>query len=192
MPFQFDLGVLVTGACIFMARILDVSMGTVRTISIVHGRTRTAFFLGFIEVSVWLAVISTVIAKVASMPILAVFYALGFSTGNVVGIKLEKWIAFGHAVLRVIIPRHGRDLAAAIRKAGCAVTTFQGEGMNGPVTELYVVCRRRDMDYLIELTRTIEPEAFYITEPAGEVSKLCGSGVARPGGWRGLLRLRHG
>jgi uncharacterized protein YebE (UPF0316 family) len=181
---------LLTGAAIFCARIIDVSLGTMRTIAIVQGRTRTAFVLGFFEVAVWITVISAVVSKIAENPTLTVFYALGFSTGNVVGIRLERRLAFGHAVLRVISPQNGERMAGAIRSCGCAVTTFQGWGRSGPVTELYVACRRKDLDEMIAAVRRIEPEAFYITELAGDVSKVCRYAAPEPTGWRAVLKRR--
>ncbi len=190
MPIPLDYATLLTGVAIFCARILDVSMGTVRTISIVHGRTRTAFVLGFVEVSVWLAVISTVVGKIAAHPVLALFYAAGFSTGNVVGIIIERRLAFGHTVLRVISQRNGRVMADTIRQAGWAVTTFQGEGMSGPVTELYIVCRRRDIDRLTGLVGDIEPGAFYLTEQAGSVSRLWRPSLQQETGWRAIFKRK--
>ncbi|MFH0810857.1 MAG: DUF5698 domain-containing protein [Pseudomonadota bacterium] len=183
-----DLEILLTGIGILLARVIDVSLGTIRTISIVHGRTRVAFLLGFVEVSVWLAVISTVVRQIGSEPVLGIFYALGFSLGNVIGIMLERRIAFGYTILRVISPGHGKAMAEQIRSSGFAVTTFEGEGKSGPVTELYVVCRRRDMDDLVRQVRDIEPDAFYITEQAGSVSKMYRPSL-QPS-WRSVLKIK--
>jgi uncharacterized protein YebE (UPF0316 family) len=185
-----DFGTIVVGIAIFLARIIDVSMGTMRTISIVQGRTRTAFLLGFVEVSMWLVVISTVVNKIYGKPVLGIFYALGFSTGNVVGIMLERRIAFGHIVLRIISSLNGRKMTDEIRARGYKVTTFQGEGMSGPVTELYVVCRRRDLRDIIPAIKAIEPDAFYITEQAGSVSKVLCPSMQPPTGWRATFKKK--
>ena len=93
MGLGLDLTTIITGILLFFARVVDVSMGTIRTISIVHGRTKMAFFLGFLEIGMWLAVISAVVSKIYERPILGIFYALGFSTGSVVGILIEKKLA---------------------------------------------------------------------------------------------------
>lgn len=190
MQIGLDATILLTGVLVFLARIIDVSLGTIRTISIVHGRTKTAFVLGFVEVSVWLMVISTVVAKVMAQPVLALFYAAGFSTGSVVGIKLERWIGAGHTVLRVISPRHGMEMATRIRAAGFGVTTFEGQGLTGPVTELYVVCRRRDLDAIIKMAKDIEPDAFYLTEQAGSVSKIRRPSMQLHTGWRAVIKRK--
>lgn len=189
MEIGLDFGTLVIGILIFLARLIDVTLGTMRTISIVHGRSKTAFFLGFVEISIWLAAISTVVNKIMSKPTLGIFYALGFSAGNVVGIMLERRLAFGHIILRVITPQNGEKMAKKVRESGYAVTTFQGEGMSGPVTELYVVCRRRALSDIIAMVKGIDPNAFYITEQAGSVSKIYHP-FMQPTGWRTIFKKK--
>lgn len=190
MEWGFDLGTLLMGAVIFVARVVDVSLGTVRTISTVQGRTKTAFFLGFIEVSMWLIVISTVVSTITHKPILGVFYALGFSTGNVVGILMERKLAFGHIVLRIISPQRGREMAGRMRDAGFGVTTFQGEGLNGSVTELFVVSRRRDLRNLLDIATTADPSAFYLTEQTCSVSRIYRPFMQQPTGWRAIFKKK--
>ena len=183
-------GILITGLLIMLSRITDVTAGTLRTISIVNGRTGMAFFLGFLEIGLWLVVISTVLSKIMSHPVLGLFYALGFALGNVVGIKLEKFLALGHILLRVISCCEGRKMAVRIRDAGYAVTTFQGEGRSGPVLELHVVCRRRDLRALMNIVREVEPDAFYITEQIGSVSKVYRPIMQPATGWRAIMKKK--
>ena len=167
-----DPHTLLVGIAVFGARIVDQSISAVRTISIVQGRKRTAFFLGFVEVTIWLTVISQVLHKVKDEPWLGLFYALGFSTGNYLGILLEQRLAIGNLVLRVISARQGRGMAEAIRAIGFSVTTFTGEGRFGPVTEVLVVCPRRRLADVLTVVRGIEPDAFYLTESTSSVSRL--------------------
>lgn len=174
---SLDASLLWTGLLVFAARVIDVSMGTLRVIAIVHGLTRTAFTLGLVEISLWLWVISTVVVQVREKPVLAVFYALGFSTGNALGIVIEKRLAIGHVILRAISVGHGQEMARQLRQAGFAVTTFVGQGHSGPVQELYVVARRRDMERIVAVIQSIEPNVFYSMERAARVSRLW-----RPGG----------
>ena len=189
MVITLDWPTLLTGGLITLARIGDVTAGTLRTISIVHGRTKQAFFLGLLEISLWLVVISTVLDKMAEKPILGIFYALGFSLGNVVGIKIEKRLAFGHTILRVFT-RKGKDLASHIRHEGYAVTTFRGEGLAGPVTELFIVCRRRDLNCLLKRVSALEPCAFFTTEQAGSVNKIYRPFMSPATGWRSIIKKK--
>jgi uncharacterized protein YebE (UPF0316 family) len=190
MEFGMDMATLLTGILVFGARVTDVTLGTVRTISIVHGRTKIAFFLGFIEVSLWLVVIATILPRVMDRPVLGIFYALGFSTGNVVGIFLERKLAIGNIVLRIISLRNGPQLAEKIRELGYAVTTFAGEGMKGPVLQLNIVCQRRNLRQILNTVRGLEPDAFFLTEPAENVSKLYRPMPANPTGWRAIFKKK--
>jgi uncharacterized protein YebE (UPF0316 family) len=190
MELGFDLPTLLTGLLIFVTRVVDVSLGTVRTISTVQGRTKTAFFLGFIEVSMWLVVISAVVNTISHKPVLGVFYALGFSTGNVVGILMEKRLAFGHIVLRIISSQMGREMAGTLRQSGFGVTTFQGEGLNGSVTELFVVSRRRDLQNLLDIATAVDPAAFYMTEQACSVNRIYRPCLQEQTGWRSIFKKK--
>ena len=190
MNWNFDLAILATGILIFLARIVDVSLGTLRTISIVQGRTWVSFCLGFGEIIIWLWVISTVVPHIKETPALAVFYAFGFATGNMIGIRIERWLAFGHIIIRVISREHDREIVDTLRRIGFGVTTFRGEGMNGPVIELYIVCRRRELREIIRIVHSIEPGAFYITEQVGEVSKIYRPIMTQVTGWRAILKKK--
>jgi len=121
MNLNFDISILITGIVIFFARIVDVSLGTLRTISIIQGRTWVSFWLGFGEIIIWLWVISTVVPHIREIPMLAIFYAFGFASGNMVGIRLDK--------VAGIRPYHHPDHQQR---------TFQGNGGYGPQSR---ICR---------------------------------------------------
>ena len=187
---MFDLNTLGLGILIFLARVGDVTLGTVRTVSIVQGRTKVSFLLGFVEISMWLVVISAVVNKIAANPILGFFYALGFSTGNVVGIMLERRLAYGNIILRVMTRQDGETMRDTIRAAGYGVTTFQGAGISGPVLELCVVCRRKDLREIMPLVMRIDPDAFYVTEQAGMVNRLYHPTLQTPMNWRTVFKKK--
>ncbi len=183
----FDASTLMWGVLIFCARVLDVSLGTIRTISIVQGRTKTAFICGIFEISLWITVVAKVLNEISQRPLLAIFYALGFSTGNVVGILLERKLAFGHVVLRIISSKHSETLAATLRSQGYAVTTFPGQGMNGPVTLVHIVTLRKELNVLTREVKELAPDAFFFIEPATFVNKLYRPDLLTSSRRRGLM-----
>ncbi len=185
-----EINVYLLGVIIFFARICDVSAGTVRTIVTVQGRTVIAFFLGLIEIIIWITVVSTVIHKIKESPVLLIFYALGYATGNVIGIVIERKLAFGLIILRVITMTKGKRMAKRLRETGQPVTAFVGEGMSGPVTELYIACRRRDLKWILLLVKEEDPDAFYITEYARDVSKILRPTKTPVTGWRAALKKK--
>ncbi|MDA8137469.1 MAG: DUF5698 domain-containing protein [Desulfobacteraceae bacterium] len=187
---MFDTHILITGLIIFVARICDVSIGTVRTIITVQGRSVVAFFLAIFEILIWIWVVSTVIQQVKAQPILALFYAVGYATGNVVGINVERKLAFGLIILKVITREAGKRLADCLRAKGQPVTIFRGEGMQGPVDELYIACRRRDLKWLLSDVREIDPDAFYVIEQARDISKVLRPIYTPLGGWRAATKRK--
>jgi uncharacterized protein YebE (UPF0316 family) len=79
---------------IFCARIIDVSVGTVRVILTSRGYRYAAPALGFIEVLIWLLAIGEIMKNLAN-PACYVAYAGGFATGNYVGIYINQRLSLG-------------------------------------------------------------------------------------------------
>jgi uncharacterized protein YebE (UPF0316 family) len=175
----------VAAALIFTLRIVDVSLGTVRTISLIHGRMALAVTLGFFEVLIWIAVVAQVIGGVSENPVLLVAYAAGFAAGNGVGILIERRLALGVQMLQMISQRHGEEIAAAIRAHGQAVTVFTGEGRDGPVKLLLTTCQRRKVPALIRDARGLDPDIFYVVEPVSDLRKNVRL-ATKPTGWRSV------
>jgi uncharacterized protein YebE (UPF0316 family) len=185
MEELFRGNLAIAAALIFALRIVDVSLGTVRTISLIHGRIVTAVALGFVEVLIWITVVSQVIQGVAREPVLLLAYAAGFAAGNGVGIVIERRLAIGVQMLQLISPACGEGIAAAIREMGQAVTVFTGEGRDGPVKMLLTTCPRRKVPMLIAEARRLDPEVFYVVEPVSDLRKNVRL-ATRPTGWRSV------
>ena len=187
---MIEYNILLTGLIVFFARIADVSIGTVRTIITVQGRTFIAFILALFEITIWILVASTVINQVREYPLLIVFYAFGYATGNVVGIWVEKKLAFGIIVLKILTRNGGQEISDYLRNKGQPVTVFIGEGMKGPVSELYVACRRRDLKWILPEVKKIDDELFYIIEQARDISKVLKPIHSPMGGWRAVNKKK--
>lgn len=166
-----DAGILLTGILVFVARIIDVAMGILRTMMAIQGRMLLAFLLGFVEVIIWVLVVSTVVSQIRQSPALILFYALGFACGNVVGILVEGKLALGNIALNVISTQGGNALAEALRAAGQPVTVFAGMGMSGPVAQLFMVCRRRDIKRMLAIIQEVDAGALIITDMVRGINK---------------------
>lgn len=160
--------VLLTCLLIVAARIMDVSLGTIRTINVVQGRRLFALVLGFFEVLIWLLVVSRVINEI-QVPAYAIAYALGFALGNFVGMTIESRLALGRQVVR-IFSRRGTEMAAALRGVGLRVTQFEGWGRDGPVQELLIEIGRRHAANVVEQARGLDPACFYMVDDIRLVS----------------------
>lgn len=189
MTFISTLPLSLLVVFVFLLRVADVSLGTIRTIAIVGGRIKMAVVLGFLEVLIWISVISQVIARIHESPLVALAFAGGFATGNAVGIFLERRLAFGDAVVSIISVAGGVAVAEALRDSGQVVTTFAGEGRDGPVTLLYALCPRRRVPELMSRARAVDPQAFFAVERADSWS-IGRREVAHPTGWRATAKKK--
>ena len=180
-----SISTLVAALVIFLLRIFDVSLGTLRTIALVQGRIVVAMALGFFEVLIWIFVISEVMSSVQRSPLLLVAYAAGFAAGNGVGIILDRYIAMGIQVVRIITHSAGAHITEKIRELGQAVTTFKGEGRDGPVTLIYLTCPRKRLPGFLQLALELDPQLFYVIEPVSGINRRV-FGVPTPTGWRSI------
>ncbi|MBN2468173.1 MAG: DUF2179 domain-containing protein [Deltaproteobacteria bacterium] len=172
---------------IIVARITDVSLGTLRTVFIVHGRKGIAFVVGFIEILIWLVVISSVI-KNLDKPIYAVSYAFGFGLGTYVGITIEAWLKAGEQVIRTFT-RKGGEIATGLRSSGYIVTQFEGTGREGPISLLFLKTDRRKVAEVVDYVTGIDPDCFYIID---NVRLSSGRKIRyqSPTGWRAILKKK--
>lgn len=154
------IGVMVL---IFIARIGDVTLGTLRTMSVIQGRRWTAWSMGLLEVLIWVTAVSAVVSQVHEKPWYAIPYALGFATGNFVGITVEGWLAKGDQVIRVFT-RKGQATASRLRAHGFRVTEIDGRGRNGPVMLLFIQCKRRQAREVTSIARQMDSDCFYIID----------------------------
>ncbi len=155
---------------IFFARIMDVSLGTIRILFIARGIQTLAAFLGFFEVFIWLVVISNLMNNLTS-PFYFVFYAAGFAAGNYVGITIERHLYVGKVALRVITRDKADELLKFFRKEGLGITSVDAEGATGPVKILYSIIERRDLKSVIDQVEQFNPKAFYSMEDVRKVSE---------------------
>ncbi|MEM4188302.1 MAG: DUF5698 domain-containing protein [Candidatus Hadarchaeum sp.] len=145
---------------IFLARLTDVSMGTIRTILIIRGRRGIAAFSAFFEIMVWVLAVSRVITQLDRWYYIVAF-AFGFACGNYLGSYLEDKIAMGYCFAYVVPNQKRTKLADILRKNGFGVTVLKGEGLKGTEFVYNIVLRRRDTHRFIKTLEANDKKAFY-------------------------------
>ena len=82
----------ILGVCatIFFARIVDVCMGTFRTVCIVKGKRLTSALIAFFEVLIWFVVAREALTTDYESLFIPIAYAAGYATGTWVGMILSK------------------------------------------------------------------------------------------------------
>ncbi|WP_020677056.1 DUF2179 domain-containing protein [Geopsychrobacter electrodiphilus] len=154
---------------IFFARIIDVSIGTLRIIFLTRGLKYLAGLLGFFESLVWILAISQVMQNLNDW-VAYLAYACGFAAGNIVGIWFEERIAMGNLIVRVITRLEADELVIKLRDNGFSATAIDAEGEEGPVKAIFVIIKRKMLTEVLALIRQYNPKAFYTIEDVRFVS----------------------
>lgn len=148
---------------IFCARVVDVSLGTVRMISVNRGHRALAVALGFFEILIWVFAVSRVLAHLDRVENIVAF-AGGFAVGSAVGMTIEGRLAMGVQTLSFISRGMANAVAERLRYANLRVTTFVGSGRDGPVSLCMTVVPRRQTPAVIKMAREIDPEVVVTVE----------------------------
>ncbi|MFZ3079864.1 MAG: DUF2179 domain-containing protein [Bellilinea sp.] len=148
---------------IFFARVFDVTLGTVRIIFIARGKKYLAPLLGFVETFVWIVVVSQIVKSINGIWAF-VGYAAGFAAGTLVGMYVEDRLAIGTLIVRTILAGDVHPLVQRLHTAGYGVTCVPGEGAQGPVTVVYTVIKRKDIQAVMTIIHDLHPHAFLSIE----------------------------
>ncbi|MBN2119621.1 MAG: DUF2179 domain-containing protein [Candidatus Omnitrophica bacterium] len=155
---------------IFLARVSDVSMDTMRILFISRGKRLIAPLLGFVQVLIWLLAIRQIFLNLSN-PVCYIAYAAGFAMGTWVGILLEEKLAIGIQVLRVITRKDAAKLIGFLQSHGYGVTSVDGRGITGKVSIIYTIVKRQDIPNVINIIMGFNPKAFYTIEDVRAISE---------------------
>ncbi len=154
---------------IFMFRIVDQSIGTLRLIFAAKGLKKLAPFFAFFESFIWLVAIGQIMKHLDNIYCYIAF-ASGYSVGNYVGILLEEKLSIGTVVIRVIPRKDTTDLITRLRELNYGVTVVPVDGMMGPTKMLFTTIRRKEAHHVINIIKEFNPTAFYTIDEVKVVS----------------------
>jgi uncharacterized protein YebE (UPF0316 family) len=155
---------------IFLARICDVSLGTIRVIFISKGVKYLAPLIGFFEVIIWLLAIGQVMNNLTNIASY-IAYGGGFAIGTFAGMIIEEKLSLGLASIRIVSREDPGDLVAALRSRDYGVTCIRGEGSTGSVTMVYSIVRREDIPKVVAAIHEFSAGAFYVIEEIRSASE---------------------
>ena len=169
------MNIIIAALSIFLLRLLDQTLGTLRLLYVNKGRPGLGALLGFAESAIWVVAISRVIQDLND-PLLIFGYALGFAAGTIMGSYIENTIAIGDIVVRIFVPKDSdsEKVAEELRINGLGVTIINGEGMQGEVTIAWCVTPRKRLKEVMRIVSEITPDAYVTTEPTNP-TKLTGN-----------------
>ena len=146
---------------IFIAKLVEVALATVRNVLINRGEKLRGALIGFVEVLIWIVVVGNVLGSITEDPLKVLVYCLAFSCGNYVGVIIENKLAIGTACIQAVVAEEMKDeLSAALREKGFGVTIIQGQGMESTVDVLMIYLKRKCVNEAIELIRGYCPSSM--------------------------------
>lgn len=154
---------LVIPIFIFLARIVDVSLGTLRIVMVSKGFKLRAVILSFVEILIWAVVVAQLLQNLDHW-VNYVAFAGGFATGTFVGMYIEDKLRMGTILVRVITREKSTQIMDALKLAGMGVTAIQGKGGFNDVTIIFSVLKRKRWDEMVRIIKENDPEAFYSAE----------------------------
>jgi uncharacterized protein YebE (UPF0316 family) len=155
---------------IFLARIIDVSINTIRIIYVLGGRRVTATVLGFIESFVWLMAIRQIFEHLDNW-LCYIAYPAGFASGILVGMMIEERIAYGKVIVRIITRKDIQPLQAYLSSMRFRFTAVKAEGPDGEESVVFTVLEREKLEQLTTTLKAILPSAFYTVEKVNRASE---------------------
>lgn len=154
---------------IFLSRIVDVTIGTIRIVMVAKGHKYIAPVLGFFEVFIWLVAITRIIQNLDNW-LCYIAYAGGFATGNYIGLIIEEKMAIGIVKIQIITRKESRELIENLKKAGYGITHHEAQGGTEKVNIIYSIINRNEIQKVEEIVKTTNPKAFYSIEDVKSVS----------------------
>jgi uncharacterized protein YebE (UPF0316 family) len=158
---------------IFSLRTINLTLATLRMLTVVRGRRATAWFLGILHSSLFVITIAGVLGNLHN-PWNLIAYAAGLATGNVLGMTIEAKLAPGHSLLRITSARRGTAILESLHGHGHGATEYSGQGRSGTVSVILCYVPRSQVEQVKRQVVNTDPEAFITVD---HVRQLCG-------GWR--------
>ncbi len=155
---------------IFLARICDVSIGTMRIIFVSKGKKYIAPIMGFFEVLIWITAISKIMQNLDNY-VNYVAYAAGFATGNFVGMLIEEKLAVGFQMIRIITDQNGQVLVQNLNTGGFGATSVEAYGAKEKVHIIYTIVQRTELQKVLSIIDQFNPKAFYTIEDVRAVNE---------------------
>jgi uncharacterized protein YebE (UPF0316 family) len=158
------------GLLIFVLRVANNAIDTVRILFVVRGKRLPAWIGGFLVSLIYIITIGSVLSDIKN-PLMILMYSSGYATGNVLGIWLEEKLALGHLHVTIISPNLGTAIAEVLRENGFAVTEVSARGKDGMVAMLECDVLRKQLRELEKMAQAVDPNSFITAEEVRPVHR---------------------
>ena len=171
--FLTSLNPVVVCFLVCAAKIVEITIQSLKTCMMVKGQRLKAAGLGFLECSIWGLVISTIIGTLGDNLLLLLFYCVGYASGLFLGSTLESKIALGTSSLELIADQENTGkIMEYLRERNRGYTVFEGHGSVNPMNMVFIVLPRRETRKVLKEIRALCDNKVFVV--ASEVSKYAG------------------
>ena len=170
MSFTLIFSWIILPLLIFVARICDQTIGTLRLIFLSKGFKHIVPFLAFFEAMIWLIAISQILSRLDN-PVTFLAYGLGFAMGNYVGMLLEERLSIGSVIIRIFSKERMPEFIDVLQKHNYGYTIINAEGSTGELKIIFSIINRKYLSHLIEQINAIDNNTFYTVEEVKSVKK---------------------
>ncbi len=155
------------------AKIVEITIQSLKTCMMVKGQRLKAAGLGLVECAIWGLVISTIIGTLGDNLFLLGFYCVGYATGLFLGSTIENKIALGTSNLELIASDESTEkITAYLKENNRGYTVFEGHGSTDKMNMIFIVLPRKETPKTLkEIRRSCDNKVFVV---ASEVSKYAG------------------
>ena len=155
------------------AKIIEITIQSLKTCMMVKGQRFGAAFLGFVECVIWGLAISTIIGTLGDDMFLLAFYCVGYAVGLFIGATLESKLALGTSNLQLIAnDANTEKIVEYLKERGRGYTIFAGHGSVDKMNMILIVLPRRDAGKVLKQLRALCENNVFVV--ASEVSKYAG------------------
>jgi uncharacterized protein YebE (UPF0316 family) len=171
MIFEFDIiSHLLLPMLIFLARVLDVTLATVKLMFVVNNARKFAAILGFFEALITILALSRIMADASNIASY-VMYAAGFASGTYLGMRIEERLAYGNVLIRIISKQIPASLLDYLLKNDYRYSLVDANDSSGNTQVMFTICKRSKLRKFLENLQVIAPHAVYTIEGVKAVSE---------------------
>ena len=161
------------------AKIVEITIQSLKTCMMVKGQRLKAAGLGLIECTIWGLVISTIIGTLGDNLLLLMFYGVGYAMGLFLGSTIEGKIALGTSNLELIASDESTEkICEYLKKNNRGYTVLEGRGSKEKMNMIFIVLPRREAARTLREIRAVCDNKVFVSV----------SGVSKYAGGYGMMK----
>lgn len=152
---------------IFIVRIIDTSLATIRTILIIRNKILISSFIAFFEILIWFLIVKEAINTPSNSILVAISYSLGFAMGIFFGILITDKAITTVISVNIVINKNRKEVLKSLSKNNFAfsVSKIKGRDLIKNKDMLFIVTTNKKLNKLKKLVIDLDETAFIV---AGE------------------------